>query len=195
MYVAAKPTLTEIWCTDSAHTVDCNATGLATHAFGACFSTTVHIRFVSVLNAIDTGWCWQILDVWSVAILNDELTFADVISTHSTRAIRAHITGLGVDTSRACCTPTINIGFVSVSNPVTTAWCWINSGLASPLFWMSTLPWQIWDSHAPLTQSEGTLQARASSHFGHVSPPQSTSVSSLFRTPSLQLGACKIHQE
>jgi hypothetical protein len=43
--------------------------------------------------------------------------------------------------------------------------------------------------HALLVQSVLALQCFLSGHFGHVGPPQSTSVSSPFCAPSLQVGA------
>jgi hypothetical protein len=48
------------------------------------------------------------------------------------------------------------------------------------------------DVQAPVTQSDGARHVRKSSHRGHaVEPPQSTSVSPPFCTPSLQVGAAQ----
>jgi len=44
-------------------------------------------------------------------------------------------------------------------------------------------------SQAPLSQSAGATQVCASSHFGQLAPPQSTSVSLPLTIPSAQVGA------
>ena len=50
------------------------------------------------------------------------------------------------------------------------------------------------DWHISLLQSQATLHTFESMHLGHVGPPQSTSVSSWFRKPSLQSGSEEVRQ-
>ena len=48
-------TLTNVGLASSTHTVRCNATDFRVDTFRACYSSTVHIRFVSILSIINAS--------------------------------------------------------------------------------------------------------------------------------------------
>ena len=88
-------------------------------------------------------------------------------------------------------TTTVDVGFILILHTVSASRYWKYRRWMHSYFIpvLARIPWQMFELHTPLTQSDGLLHFFKSKHRGHVPlPPQSISVSSWFWTPSWQVG-------